>query len=339
MNSKATISIVIPMFNAQASIGECLHAIGESFDQPLEVIVVDDGSRDGSLAIASKFPIKLVSKNCQGGAAAARNMGIAEAKGDLILLLDSDIIIPKDMITIARQRFAEQPDMAVAQGVYSKVSYYKDIFSQYKNLIFAFRGHQDHQKQVAYVHTACVIGRAKAFKTHQFNENLKRREDIEYGLRLAEEGYKIVTFETMAATHKKQFNLRSFSRYQICAARDAVTQRYYHKDNNIKKEFQSAKTPLFKKLWMLRPVFGVTFALNIIAAILIPRSFWNYCILAQLILACWVELPFRMYLLRNAWFKISIAAIFLYFYDGMLIASGIFLGLFAILRTKLENEE
>jgi glycosyltransferase involved in cell wall biosynthesis len=85
-----SISVVICAYNAASTIGECLHHTC-ALDYPkLEIIVVDDGSRDETAAIAATYPRARVLEIPHGGLSVARNAGLAAASGELIAYLDSD---------------------------------------------------------------------------------------------------------------------------------------------------------------------------------------------------------------------------------------------------------
>ena len=86
-------SIVIPNYNSEKTIGECLEAATDIDYGNYEVIVVDDSSRDNSISIIRKFPCKLVQMKKNVGAAEARNAGARSAEGVMLLFMDSDIII------------------------------------------------------------------------------------------------------------------------------------------------------------------------------------------------------------------------------------------------------
>ena len=91
------VSVVIPAHDAAATIGAAISsALWQSFAD-LEVVVVDDGSTDATAAIASSYgdPVRVVSQP-NGGVAAARNRGIAEAAGELIAFCDADDILFED---------------------------------------------------------------------------------------------------------------------------------------------------------------------------------------------------------------------------------------------------
>ena len=86
-----TVSVVIPAYNAAEWISEAIQSALDQTYPPLEVIVVDDGSRDDTWLIASRFaPRARVLRKRNGGPAAARNLGIASATGEWIALLDAD---------------------------------------------------------------------------------------------------------------------------------------------------------------------------------------------------------------------------------------------------------
>jgi glycosyltransferase involved in cell wall biosynthesis len=93
------VSVVIPAFEAETTVGAAISStLWQTYDN-LEVVVVDDGSRDATGAIAGAFPdpVRVV---CQenAGVAAARNRGIAEAQGELIAFCDADdVLLPRHL--------------------------------------------------------------------------------------------------------------------------------------------------------------------------------------------------------------------------------------------------
>ena len=92
------LSVVIPVHNAQDTLGAQLHALAqETLPGSWELIVVDDASSDSSVSVAEAFcgrlPMRLVRQATNGGAASARNAGAALARSDFLGFLDADDVI------------------------------------------------------------------------------------------------------------------------------------------------------------------------------------------------------------------------------------------------------
>lgn len=90
--SKPTISVVIPLYNKQREVAAAVRsALAQSYP-PLEIVVVDDGSTDGSAEVVRQISSPLVRLVAQpnAGVCVARNHGIAETSGEYVALLDAD---------------------------------------------------------------------------------------------------------------------------------------------------------------------------------------------------------------------------------------------------------
>jgi glycosyltransferase involved in cell wall biosynthesis len=120
--SRLRVSLVIPAYNEEAHIGECLEAIARQTVQPYEVIVVDNNSTDRTAAIAASYPFVRVLKEKQQGVAFARDRGFNAARGDIIGRLDADGRLAKDWIACVQHIFAD-PTIDAASGVVG----YRDI--------------------------------------------------------------------------------------------------------------------------------------------------------------------------------------------------------------------
>src|SRR5690606_17440637 len=119
MNSKnPDISVVIPVHNGEVYLSMCLHALKASFHTEFETIVVDDGSRDGSAALAKGFGVKVLELGRNYGPAAARNEGAAAAVAPIVLFLDADVLVRGDTITRILDTFSRNPEIAAVFGSY-----------------------------------------------------------------------------------------------------------------------------------------------------------------------------------------------------------------------------
>jgi glycosyltransferase involved in cell wall biosynthesis len=89
-----SVSVVIPVHNGRLFIAEALSSVRAQTHQPGEVIVVDDGSIDGTDAIVAGFEGVALLRQSRAGAGAARNAGVARATGEFLAFLDADDIWP-----------------------------------------------------------------------------------------------------------------------------------------------------------------------------------------------------------------------------------------------------
>jgi GT2 family glycosyltransferase len=98
MAERPLVSIVIAAYNERAHIARCLSSLQQQRYEPLEVIVVDDGSRDRTVDIARSFDGVQVVQTAHRGAAAARNEGARRAHGEIYVFLDADMTFPPPFV-------------------------------------------------------------------------------------------------------------------------------------------------------------------------------------------------------------------------------------------------
>jgi len=115
------VSIIIPLYNAEKYIGQTIQSSLDQIWPNKEIIIVNDGSTDGSLAIARSFAsetVKVFSQENQG-ASSARNKGLSEAKGDYIQFLDADDLLSPDKILEQMNALYNRKDvLAISDTVY-----------------------------------------------------------------------------------------------------------------------------------------------------------------------------------------------------------------------------
>lgn len=111
------ISVIIPAYNASRTLGSCLEALHRQTLPPQEIIVVDDGSDDSTSSAARENGAEVLEQPHQGPAA-ARNLGIRQARGDLLLFTDADCIPSPTWVEEMVRPFAD-PKVAGVKGSYS----------------------------------------------------------------------------------------------------------------------------------------------------------------------------------------------------------------------------
>ncbi|MFI3213838.1 MAG: glycosyltransferase family 2 protein [Eubacteriales bacterium] len=101
MDNKIVISIIVPIFNSMDCLEKCVDSITSQTYQNLDIILVDDGSTDGTALLCEELAKKdkriRVFHKQNGGSSSARNLGIKEAKGDYLGFIDSDDFISPEM--------------------------------------------------------------------------------------------------------------------------------------------------------------------------------------------------------------------------------------------------
>jgi len=96
---KPKVSVIIPAYNAEKYLAETVCSVLDQSYDDYEVIVVDDGSSDGTLGVARSFEPRIrVLPKSNGGPASARNLAIRNSRGDYIAFLDSDDLWLKDKL-------------------------------------------------------------------------------------------------------------------------------------------------------------------------------------------------------------------------------------------------
>ena len=139
-----SVSVVIPAHNEEQHIADCLDAItNQDFPGRMEVIMVNDGSTDETARIASRYPVILLDLKKNLGKARALNIGIKNAKGDIIIFSDSDSVMDKSAVRLLAECLqARQDAHAVAGTVLIKNCHKKPNLLQYFQVI-EYRIEQD----------------------------------------------------------------------------------------------------------------------------------------------------------------------------------------------------
>ena len=110
------LSIVIVSYNARVDLVNCLLSLKKSPPSIThEIIVVDNGSQDDSVVAAQRIPgVRMIEMGRNAGFSAANNAGIRASDGDLVLLLNSDTLVPPGALDALIARFEAAPDTGVA---------------------------------------------------------------------------------------------------------------------------------------------------------------------------------------------------------------------------------
>lgn len=103
-------SIIVPVYNVEEYIDDCLKSIFNQSFKDYEVIVVNDGTKDNSMDIVKNYDVKVINQE-NAGLSAARNTGVKSSTGEYLLFIDSDDYIEKDLLKNINNNLKDNPDV------------------------------------------------------------------------------------------------------------------------------------------------------------------------------------------------------------------------------------
>ena len=112
------ISLVIPAYNEEKYIGECLLSARKHAADFCEIIVINNASTDKTAEVAKSFPGVRVVDEPQKGLTKARQRGLLEASGDIIAFIDADCRLPSHWFEAVLKEFSGNPNLAALSGPY-----------------------------------------------------------------------------------------------------------------------------------------------------------------------------------------------------------------------------
>lgn len=218
MTNSPFFSIIIPVYNGGPQFRRCLEAIDQSSFDDWELIVVDDGSSDGSTALARRSGVRLIETGSQQGPAAARNYGARLARGQYLYFIDADCELHADTLANIAAHFNINPDLEALFGSYDDAPGAPNFIAQYKNL-FHHYVHQNSYQEASTFWTGCGAIKRQLFLTlGGFDVQRYRRpsiEDIDLGYRLKQSGGRIHLVKHVQVKHLKAWTLASLLKSDI----------------------------------------------------------------------------------------------------------------------------
>jgi len=211
-------SVVIPVLDGGPSFRLCLSALRDSTFTDWELIVVDDGSEDGSDRVARDFTDRVLSTDGRRGPAAARNLGARHAEGEFLFFVDADCSLHRDALGIAARELRSDPGVDALFGSYDDRPTGVGVVSRFKNL----QHHQVHQSAEEEAETfwaGCgAFRRSRFLELGGFDAERFGRpsiEDIELGYRLRADGGRIRLAKDVQVTHHKIWTLATLVRTDL----------------------------------------------------------------------------------------------------------------------------
>jgi glycosyltransferase involved in cell wall biosynthesis len=180
MTSSPPVSIILPVYNGEAFLPDALKALNDQAYPALEIIVVDDGSTDGTAAIVKQHPHVQYLYQPNAGPAAARNTGIRHSTTELLGFLDVDDRLPAGKIKWQVDYLHAHPDLEVVMGGIKYV-----LLDGAKITDSPF---EDPNEMRAFVNLGAGLFRRSVFdRIRLFAEDLRYSEDVDWFLRALEQ--------------------------------------------------------------------------------------------------------------------------------------------------------
>jgi GT2 family glycosyltransferase len=210
--------VIIPVHDRPEEIIECVAAVERAAAAvAAEILVVDDGSPDASYERLGALAARVLRLPQQAGPSAARNTGAAHARAELLLFVDSDVLLHADAIEKLLERFAANEAVDAWFGSYDAAPRAPGLVSQYRNLLHHYT-HQHAEPEASTFWAGCGAVRREAFEAvGGFDEgpDASAIEDIELGMRLIAAGYRIRVDPSIQGTHLKRWTLASMVKTDV----------------------------------------------------------------------------------------------------------------------------
>ena len=212
------VSVIVPAYNAARTLPACLAALKDQAvsRSSYEVIVVDDGSTDATREITQSYGVRLLTQP-NHGPAAARNLGVQAAQGEILLFTDADCAPAPDWIVAMIEPLAD-PDVIGVKGAYrtrQRGLVARFVQAEYEDKYDKMR----QERYIDFVDTYAAAYRRCVFADGQgFDPAFPRAsgEDVEFSYRLARQGYKMVFAPKAVVYHQ-----------HVASVLDYLRRKYY----------------------------------------------------------------------------------------------------------------
>lgn len=271
------VSVVVPNYNYAESLAVCLRGIQAQTYPNLEVLVVDDASTDGSVAVAEALGVRVVRLADNGGCARARNVGAAHTSGEVLFYVDSDVAMAPDAVARAVDALRAEPGAGAERSVGAVCGLEEPEPLLHDTWVARYRGLQYHywsassEGDITVLFPAMLaLPRAVYEDVGPFNEGLTQTEEVDYGYRLSRR-YRVLLTSTVRGRHDHDHALRPLLRKLFHRARLRVP--LYARARRFAKGFETAS-----RAW------GSVAALAALPALALPLVFGPVWLVAPAVL-------------------------------------------------------
>ena len=200
---------MVPVYNNAGALRVCLEALQNAPGPTREILVVDDGSNDGSVEVARSFGVRTIIHRGNRGCCVARNTGAEQTTAPILVFVDSDVVIYPDALLRVSDFMSKCHDYAAVFGSYDAKPADPGFVSQYRNLLHRFT-HQSGSPEAQTFWTGLGAVRRAAFRhVGGFSPRYGAMEDVAFGVDLFAAGFRIRLDHGLLCTHLKKWTLGS----------------------------------------------------------------------------------------------------------------------------------
>lgn len=209
------IGVIVPAYQARAELPACLRALLELGFAASDMLVVDDGSRDGTGDVARGLGVATLRNETSQRPAKARNRGVGHLDREVILFVDADVTAAPDVRERVAAAFADDPGLTAVFGSYDAAPPAGGLFSRYRNLLHHFTHHRAAGPAGTFWTGLGAVRRDAFLAQGGFDSAWENIEDVEFGMRLAAAGHRIRLDPSIQGTHLKHWTVGSAFRTDL----------------------------------------------------------------------------------------------------------------------------
>lgn len=204
------VSAYVPCYNGKAHVAKCLDSILKQTHPVDEILVIDDGSGDGSASIVSEFPVRVIRNGRNLGLAATRNVAMREARNELVASVDADCAIGPEWLEKCVRCFDDHTVAAV--GGCLTEAWNENIVDRWRRTHLKHRwGDKRLYNPVFLSGSNLVVKKGAVEAVGHYDETRYRNnyEDVDLSLRLKVKGFNLVYEPAAKAWHMRRDTLVS----------------------------------------------------------------------------------------------------------------------------------
>ncbi len=257
------VSVNILTYNGQDLIGPCLDSVLRQTHPNIEILVIDNNSRDKTVELVEDFKVKIIKNKENLGFSAGHNIGIKESKEEYVLCLNQDVVLDKDFVKYAIEAMEKDDKIGSVQGKFYRQEKILDTTGLlvFKNRRFVNRGQGEEDRsqydkieEIFGADGAAPLYRRKALEDvkidkEYFDEDFfMYKEDIDLAWRLRLYGWKAIYESKAIGYHLRGAGEKAVKNYiSVALARRKISQfaKFYSFTNDRLMRIKNELLPLF----------------------------------------------------------------------------------------------